>query len=126
MQGKKIENSKEINASQQSKTLQSDTSVAPTEEKEDPAEATAFLESSRIGSLNSLEYWPVNFSSETVRVATKQAIDDTELLSEETEKLHNCNRDKINNNLMYIPANATGNYQQNDISIHTSMKDTCR
>jgi hypothetical protein len=34
MQGKKIENSKEINASQQSKTLQSDTSVAPTEEKD--------------------------------------------------------------------------------------------
>jgi hypothetical protein len=126
MQGKKIENSKEINASQQSKTLQSDTSVAPTEEKEDPAEATAFLESSRIGSLNSLECWPVNISSETVRVTTEKAIDDTELLSEETEKLHNCNRDRINNHLMYIPANATGNYQQNDISIHTSMKDRCR
>jgi hypothetical protein len=71
MQGKKIENSKEINASQQSKTLQSDTSVAPTEEKEDPAEATAFLESSRIGSLNSLECGPVNISSEEFSLSSR-------------------------------------------------------
>jgi hypothetical protein len=52
MQGKKTENSEEINASQQSKTLQSDTSVASTKEKENPAEEAAFLESSRIGSLH--------------------------------------------------------------------------
>ena len=66
--------------------------------------------------MNSPECWSVNLSSETVRVTTKQAIDDTELLSEETEKLHNSNRDRINNHLMYTPANATENYQQNDIS----------